>query len=168
MKSFKSSLAIVAAASVLLTAVSALPRELRTANIFRRADDIREEYDYIIAGAGTAGLTVADRLTADGKTTVLVVEYCHVGPSRRNILACPMASFLAPNLPKADGNCSLGRRHPPRRRALLQRPRHPLQHHLGAPAAHARPRAVRLGGVLRRRQLGHQRHGHGPGHEERV
>jgi len=72
-------LARAALASALATAVSALPKELRTANILRRADDIQEEYDYIIAGAGTAGLTVADRLTADGKTTVLVIEYCHVG-----------------------------------------------------------------------------------------
>ncbi|KAI1370723.1 putative GMC oxidoreductase [Hypoxylon crocopeplum] len=38
------------------------------------SSQVRSSYDYVIVGAGTAGLTVADRLTADGKFTVLVVE----------------------------------------------------------------------------------------------
>ena len=33
-----------------------------------------EEFDYVIVGAGTAGCVVANRLSADGKTTVLVLE----------------------------------------------------------------------------------------------
>lgn len=32
-------------------------------------------YDYIIAGGGTSGLIVADRLTWDGKNSVLVIEF---------------------------------------------------------------------------------------------
>lgn len=35
--------------------------------IFERGGDIKPEYDYIIVGGGTAGLTVADRLTESGK-----------------------------------------------------------------------------------------------------
>lgn len=33
-----------------------------------------EEFDYVIVGAGTAGCVLANRLTADGKTTVLLLE----------------------------------------------------------------------------------------------
>lgn len=33
------------------------------------------EYDFIVVGGGTSGLTIADRLTENGNYTVLVVEY---------------------------------------------------------------------------------------------
>ncbi|KAK8066654.1 GMC oxidoreductase [Apiospora hydei] len=35
---------------------------------------VKDVYDYVIVGGGTSGLTVADRLTEDGKVTVLVIE----------------------------------------------------------------------------------------------
>ncbi|KAI1087401.1 putative GMC oxidoreductase [Rostrohypoxylon terebratum] len=38
------------------------------------SSQLRPSYDYVIVGAGTAGLTIADRLTANGESTVLVVE----------------------------------------------------------------------------------------------
>ncbi len=34
-----------------------------TANVKRQASQLLDSYDFVIAGAGTSGLTVADRLT---------------------------------------------------------------------------------------------------------
>ena len=49
---------------------------------WRSLPDVRglqAEYDFVIIGGGTAGLTVADRLTEDGNTTVLVIEHGEMG-----------------------------------------------------------------------------------------
>ena len=54
------------------------------ATVFSDAKDIADSYDYIIIGGGTSGLTVADRLTEDGKTTVLVVEYGEISTHLQN------------------------------------------------------------------------------------
>ncbi len=51
------------------------PRKLHASKILIDSRDVDKEYDYIIIGGGTSGLTVADRLTEDGANTVLVVEY---------------------------------------------------------------------------------------------
>jgi ribulose 1,5-bisphosphate synthetase/thiazole synthase len=58
----------------------ALPRGVQRAKILARQEDLADSYDYVIIGGGTAGLTVADRLTEDPGVTVLVIEN---GPSSR-------------------------------------------------------------------------------------
>ncbi|KAH6681736.1 hypothetical protein B0J14DRAFT_679803 [Halenospora varia] len=68
----------VIAATTLAHLVIGLPSRIQEANIIERADQVRDSYDYVIAGGGTAGLTLADRLTEDGKYTVLVIEYGYV------------------------------------------------------------------------------------------
>ncbi|KAI1080142.1 putative GMC oxidoreductase [Whalleya microplaca] len=64
--------------SLLLTIFEPFSQGLRQPNIQLKFSKpgvkVEESYDYVIIGAGTAGLTVADRLTEDGKSTVLVVE----------------------------------------------------------------------------------------------
>jgi choline dehydrogenase-like flavoprotein len=66
----------VAAALSSGISVSATPlSRLRYAHVLARAEQVKESYDYVIVGGGTAGLTLADRLTEDRKTTVLVIEY---------------------------------------------------------------------------------------------
>ncbi|KAK3939021.1 hypothetical protein QBC46DRAFT_264095, partial [Diplogelasinospora grovesii] len=47
---------------------------LQFAHIRERASQVKDTYEYVIIGAGTAGLTVADRLTEGSKYTVLVIE----------------------------------------------------------------------------------------------
>lgn len=44
--------------------------------------DAKEAYDYVIVGGGTAGLTVADRLSESGKHSVLVIEFGYLGKSK--------------------------------------------------------------------------------------
>lgn len=59
----------------LTTTVSSHPTFAAEANIVSAAQVSEKKYDYIVVGGGTAGLTVADRLTEDLKTTVLVIEH---------------------------------------------------------------------------------------------
>ncbi len=59
------------------------------------ADEI---FDYVIVGAGSAGCVLADRLSADGKYRVLVLEY---GGSDRSIfIQMPSALSIPMNMPK--------------------------------------------------------------------
>ncbi len=55
-------------------------------------------FDYVIVGAGSAGCVLADRLSADGKSSVLVLEY---GGSDRSIfIQMPSALSIPMNMPK--------------------------------------------------------------------
>ncbi len=52
-------------------------------------------YDYVIVGAGSAGCVLADRLTEDGRSTVLALEYG--GSDRALIIQMPAALSLPMN-----------------------------------------------------------------------
>ena len=56
------------------------------------------EFDYVIVGAGSAGCVLADRLTADGETRVLVLEYG--GSDRSVFIQMPSALSIPMNMPK--------------------------------------------------------------------
>ncbi|CAI4219099.1 unnamed protein product [Parascedosporium putredinis] len=63
--------------------VAALPAHASSASILKRQAELRDEYDYIIVGGGTVGLTIADRLTEDKDTTVLVIDLPMEGLNNR-------------------------------------------------------------------------------------
>ncbi len=57
-----------------------------------------QEFDYLIVGAGSAGCVLADRLTADGQHTALVLEF---GGSDRSIfIQMPSALSIPMNMPR--------------------------------------------------------------------
>jgi choline dehydrogenase len=58
----------------------------------------QERFDYVIVGAGSAGCVLADRLSADGRSSVLLLEY---GGSDRSIfIQMPSALSIPMNMPK--------------------------------------------------------------------
>ncbi|MDO7655364.1 MAG: GMC family oxidoreductase N-terminal domain-containing protein, partial [Paracoccaceae bacterium] len=61
-----------------------------------------ETYDYIIVGAGSAGCVLANRLSEDGKHSVLVLE---AGPMDRNLMIhIPAAVYKVFKDPKLNWN----------------------------------------------------------------
>ena len=57
-------------------------------------------FDYVIVGAGSAGCVLADRLSADGKNTVLVLEFG--GKDNSIFIQMPTALSIPMNSPKYD------------------------------------------------------------------
>jgi hypothetical protein len=57
----------VATLSIAVSALAQGTSGFSYANLLQRGSEVKKAYDYVIVGAGTAGLTVADRLSADGK-----------------------------------------------------------------------------------------------------
>ncbi|KAK4658271.1 hypothetical protein QC762_100470 [Podospora pseudocomata] len=74
---------------------------------------IKETYDYVIVGGGTAGLTVGDRLSESGKHSVLVIEYGYLEPDGQrpgtlyNITSAPVAGLNNRTFPVSIG-CVVG------------------------------------------------------------
>ncbi|KXN90306.1 Oxygen-dependent choline dehydrogenase [Leucoagaricus sp. SymC.cos] len=70
---------------LLLTVVSTTSASLRphhrlAARQFVTENNVADSYDFVIAGGGTAGLSLATRLSANSNFTVLVIEAGEVGP----------------------------------------------------------------------------------------
>src|ERR1700723_3516907 len=57
-----------------------------------------ETFDYVIVGAGSAGCVLADRLTEDGRNSVLVLE--NGGSDRSIFIQMPTALSIPMNMPK--------------------------------------------------------------------
>jgi choline dehydrogenase len=60
--------------------------------------DDKATFDYVIVGAGSAGCVLADRLSEDGKHSVLVLEYG--GSDRSVLIQMPSALSIPMNMPK--------------------------------------------------------------------
>ena len=61
-----------------------------------------DTFDYIIVGAGSAGCVLANRLTEDGTTSVLLIE--GGGSDRHLLMAMPSALAMAMNIERANWN----------------------------------------------------------------
>ncbi|KAK5653302.1 hypothetical protein OQA88_8993 [Cercophora sp. LCS_1] len=70
--------------------------------------DAKDAYDYIIVGGGTAGLTVADRLSESGQHSVLVVEFGYLDGQRPGQTLYSITSAPSPELGNRTFSVDIG------------------------------------------------------------
>lgn len=85
MAPFKTATLLLAATSQLVSSAW-IPRPLDETNILTRQEEVAAEYDYVIVGGGTSGLTVGDRLSENGKCTWTEFHGRDGGEERINML----------------------------------------------------------------------------------
>ncbi|PSN69416.1 alcohol oxidase [Corynespora cassiicola Philippines] len=100
---------------VFIHSAHAIPTWSTLENHIQDVSSIKSEYDYVIIGGGTAGLTVADRLSEDGEYSVLVIEHGYfynasdpgdLRPSRQyNISSIPQQGIGNKTVPIMLGHC---------------------------------------------------------------
>ncbi|KAH7121277.1 glucose oxidase [Dendryphion nanum] len=100
---------------VVVPLTAAIPSWPKLARQVRNETTIKDTYDYVVVGGGTAGLTVADRLSEDGEYSVLVIEHGYfyntsdprdLRPSRQyNISSIPQIHMNNKTVPIAIGHC---------------------------------------------------------------
>ncbi|KZL76326.1 glucose oxidase [Colletotrichum tofieldiae] len=81
------------------TLALSIPQSIARTKMLPKASEVKAEYDYIVVGGGTSGLTVADRLTESGEHTVLVIELgVFVNSTSLNLVTGGMGGYRDPTL----------------------------------------------------------------------